>query len=998
MIPVRRAASVLVFSIMLLLPAYASAQNSDRITILDNFGDFEKGGHVFVYGNVAQIIPDSFLIIQIINPNGDLCQIQQFVPLSNGHFITEPIPLSGAICGLVGNYQVKIFYGDDSKTASFRILSSSADQKSGAQYLDEATKLVSEKIQSIAEKTGTSTIIYSERLNQINLQPSDSTIPSLETLYVDLWDDFFIEDEIFEINVLFRPAISDALDSTAQLVESGKLSFDIAREIDRDTYGAIFYAQLGDTQKTINKLNDSFAQIRNVDPIKVPEKRSLTFAELEDTLLNIMTKSKSIMSTEVKEEIAFIFSRGTAPLFADEIDQMVDLLTKSRYLDVILRNNDPLYKIIKIEWDAKRNSLIQKSSMEELLAEKESVDQLHHAALILRQLDNVDRFISSDEEQNSRLANLLLNDWNELESQLELATSVDNILELEPEINNLKKVIESSSRISKAMEVLQESNIDSELLDEWESLLIQVENAASMTEVLDLVSVFDQTIVDMREKRNPLSVLKFEYDSLKTKAELQNDQKNLFTINNALKIINIAQDMQDGKPSITKIDRIEVLLTWASAKAPEIRSELNSYSKDAYKVRASDILQRAKSIENLVDLSLRTNKFLPGFIEFTDSMRVKIDDVRELVMKNDLDAADNLVREAFSDWQEVTLAYESDPFGSEVGYSVDELKRIEYRKKLSAYSNAVTNFYNTDFEQYSGDYLKLVDEASSHIDYGNFIDAESKVNEIGSYLTEHLVLNNPKIIYDITYDQETGYWILSGAVDKPLFDRRENLYVTIYDSNGNTHSNLKFTDTRHGEFFTQWEAPTQPGLYVIMLQYQNVKASQIVNIEDKEKRTFSTDDLDGAELAREFEELKKFIETFGGDLNSNQARFNPIFEEIKNSLADRDLEKADDKLSELKRLIERYLPIRSRTAVIEAELKDDQLFISGAVQKTLSFREDLFVDIFDQQGNHVEEIALKDSSSGKFNEKISKPFKPGIYVAQLQYHDIIVSDFFNVLK
>ena len=44
--------------------------------------------------------------------------------------------------------------------------------------------------------------------------------------------------------------------------------------------------------------------------------------------------------------------------------------------------------------------------------------------------------------------------------------------------------------------------------------------------------------------------------------------------------------------------------------------------------------------------------------------------------------------------------------------------------------------------------------------------------------------------------------------------------------------NLRFFNTKHGEFYTQWEAPVEPGLYVIMLQYQDSKASQIVSVEE----------------------------------------------------------------------------------------------------------------------------------------------------------------------
>ncbi len=101
-------------------------------------------------------------------------------------------------------------------------------------------------------------------------------------------------------------------------------------------------------------------------------------------------------------------------------------------------------------------------------------------------------------------------------------------------------------------------------------------------------------------------------------------------------------------------------------------------------------------------------------------------------------------------------------------------------------------------------------------------------------------------------------------------------------------------------------------------------------------------------------------------------------------------------MSELERFIERYLPVRSRLAVVEAVYYEDKLVISGAIQKTLSFREDLYIDIFDQKGNHIDEIALKDTTSGRFNEIYSKPFEPGMYVVQLQYHDLIVSDFFHI--
>ncbi len=483
---------------------------------------------------------------------------------------------------------------------------------------------------------------------------------------------------------------------------------------------------------------------------------------------------------------------------------------------------------------------------------------------------------------------------------------------------------------------------------------------------------------------------------MKEKAELQADYENLFLIDNALKILDTAKQMESGNPSITRIDRIEVLLTWVSEKASQIKTDLDSYNKDAFKIRASDVLQRAKSLENLVELSLTKNRFLPNYIEFTEKFNEKIDDVRDLVIKNDLNQADELVRDLFDEWTLVSEAYANDPNGSDVGYSVDEIKRIDFRKKLETFSNMVSTFYNSEFSAYANDYHQMMDDAYELIDIANFVDAESKILEIGDYLSEYLVLDNPGIIYDISFDAEKDIWVIQGATDKPVFDRRENLYVTIFNMDGTTHSSLEFTDTRQGNFFTQWVAPTDPGLYIVMLQYQNLKATQIVHVEDEFDYEYSPSDLNMVDLAREFEELESFAQEFGGDNFDENPRFASVINEIKFAFTDRNAEGVNDNLNELKTIIERYLPIRNSAAPIQAEYDGDILVISGRILKIVQFSEDLFIDIYDQRGNLVEEIALRDDPTGLFNEVLYQSFDSGVYVVQLQYHDLIVTDFFNV--
>ena len=144
----------------------------------------------------------------------------------------------------------------------------------------------------------------------------------------------------------------------------------------------------------------------------------------------------------------------------------------------------------------------------------------------------------------------------------------------------------------------------------------------------------------------------------------------------------------------------------------------------------------------------------------------------------------------------------------------------------------VSTFYHSGFSDHVASYEQMMNDAYKLIEIANFVDTESKINEIADYLDEYLIQGNSRIMYDISFDNEKDIWIISGATDKPLFDRRENLYVTIYNMDGSIHSSLEFTDTKQGNFYTQWVAPTDPGLYVVMLQYQNSKASQIVHVEE----------------------------------------------------------------------------------------------------------------------------------------------------------------------
>ena len=397
------------------------AQTSDRILILDNFGSYDKNDQMFVFGHISNLQDDSYLIMEIINPEGDLCQIQQLMPLQDGAFFTDALPLEGRICGISGQYDVKLFYGDYSANSIFTLSDDVSLNPSTEMLTESARGLVSNQMDIIDNQFGDGPTFFDSMILA-------NSVSDFEQIYVDLWHNFFSEELMFEINPVLRAPVTSSLESIDMLQREGKLSDELANQLRKSVFSSIFHHEIGNTKESIDILSDVFVGITNVNPQKTETKRTPSFDELENTLLNLMKKSDTVMSKPVKEEIGFIFARGTAPLYSNEIGQLLDLLTHARYLDVVSRSNSDLYKIVQSEWDSIKPNLESKDSLEDLLESKERTAELYKAALLLKDLGKVDRFISSDINENSELANMIWSDYSHLESKLILALSIDDIL------------------------------------------------------------------------------------------------------------------------------------------------------------------------------------------------------------------------------------------------------------------------------------------------------------------------------------------------------------------------------------------------------------------------------------------------------------------------------------------------------------------------------------------------------------------------------------------
>lgn len=966
-------AAVALVAVLMLVPAHALGQSGSQIVVHDDFGTYAEGESVFVFGGVARPDPGLRMVVQVVNPSGDLCRVAQLAPLSDGSFVSEGIRLSGPVCGDPGTYDLLLFYGTDRASSSFELVG-----EQGGDPGREPSAVVGDML-DLLEESG---------LDVGEFRSRAAGGGDLEEIYVDLWDRFNVPEAMLQVSPEFREAALAALDEGARLLESGELDYDESKSADRAVYAAMFKYETGDRAGAADDVSGVFSALRESDP-QTP--RPATFEELEDTLVNLMTKNNTILSGQVKESLALVLARGTAPLFADDLRGLVDMLSKSRYLDIVLRNDSGLYRLVGSEWNSLGATLPGLSSIDALLEEKPAVDRLHEAAILLRHLDSVDRFLP-EEGRDGDLAALIRPTWESLSARIGGAASVDDILDMRAEITRMKDIIDISSRISRSIQIASSTGLGSEHASDWNRMLDRVSGASSPDQVLGIISDFEQTIVDLRENRSPLPQLRLEYERLRHLAEARADYESLVDIERALRIIKSAENTG---PGTSNLDRVEILLVWASQRAQALRVSLDSTADaDAERERQSEILQRIQSLDNLVELSITKNRFLPGFIDFTDSMADRISVARHKAINGDFVGADSDIRDLFQEWRMVTAAYEENPRGSPTGYSLDELRRIDYRERLQEYQDAVSNFDNDDFDPHYPGYQELNDEAHSMLEYGNFVDAERRIDRIGEYLAEHLVLKHPGVFFNIEYVAEEDSWTLSGAVDKEYNDR-EKLLLTIRGSDGARVGSLEFFDTTQGTFFTKWREPVEPGLYVIMLAYRDRLASNLIHVDDGLTHEPDGAELEMIDLSREFSGLEQFMRQFGGDRTS-QPRFEEALSEVRDGLAARDKGATDRGMEDLRLLIERYLPVRHRDAVLDAGYSSGVLELSGAVRKSVAFSEDLFVDVHDQGGELVLSRALRDDAGGMFSEVIVGGLEPGMHVALLQYHDVTVTDFFRV--
>ncbi|MDD9826352.1 MAG: hypothetical protein OXU86_06250 [Thaumarchaeota archaeon] len=984
--------TALALAVILLVPAHALAQAPDRIIVDHDLGERGRGDYLMVHGTLASPGTGQFVIVQVSNPRGDLCSIQQLRPLTGGAFVTAPVPLRGPLCGVEGEYDVRMFYGEHSQSSSFTLSGAGTPAPEGDALLAAAQRAFEARI---ARTQGIDTAPFTA------LAANLATANAIETVYANLLEASFSDSTLDGLDVTLRRAVAEALDAIASLEGDSVIDAGAATRIRELVYASILRHEAGDLKTSAERINAAYAAILEASPSSVSApQRPPTFEELEATLLSLMQRSGSILSKQVRSELAVALSRGTAPVLADDLRSMLDILTHARYLDIVERKEDRLHSLVGSEWRAIRPQVTSASSVEATVSLANRTAPLYDAALLLRDLDKVEDFVGADGA--GELAVILRPEWESLRSALSSASSVGAIMERAADIRGMKAAFEVSSRLEQVIRITRANGLETDVTRQWPGLLERARAADSLGALLEVVSQFEESISSLREARNPLAALELEYRSLRAKAEQQSDRAALAGITNALSILDLAQRLSSGNPPPARLDRVEVLLAWVSQEAGVIAQRLDSYDEGDVRLRAERILERANSLENLAELGRRTKRFVPGYSDYVDEVKEKVSRARALVISGELRLADDLVRNAISEWNEVDAAYRDNPPSGE-DYGLVDIRKREYTKHVDALQAVADRFLvaGTDEARELG---RMLDRASEFTEHGNFVDAQEWVTRAYEYAQDHLNEEHNSVIFNLDRDVRGQGWTINGFVEKQAFDRREDIAVTVLHANSTVHSKLEFSDTRHGAFSIPWSGPSEPGIYVAELLYRDALSANIVYIpydpgtrEEQERRNELSGGPGLIAASRDLFDLREFMRGFGGErYQANIGRIDPVVADAQEAVDDRDEDEARSKVTELRTLIERYLPQRSPEAAIRVEYSQGSLLIEGAVKKSIAFPEDLYVDIFDQSGVLVTTVALTDDREGAFSQTLVRTFEQGTHVALLSFHDLRVSDFFSV--
>ncbi len=677
----------------------------------------------------------------------------------------------------------------------------------------------------------------------------------------------------------------------------------------------------------------------------------------------------------------------------DDVDSILHILQEISFLENL---DESKYFPIQHEWETTKRDLKIQSNITDLLSFKEKIHQIYDAVFLIQLSENITKRIS-DTENLPHLKSILKSKWNSVKSGLANAKSTDDVLKHKLEIGYTEKILDSGLRLYDKTNYLKANQlIDPTITHTWSLFLNSISESTSITSAHSHLTEYIKKFSEIENKL--IAKSESEY-----KKHIKNSQnlglsEQTKEINKILDSLHMAKSIKSNKnPFDNSNDEIiNHILYKSGTKFSEIDSKIKYYHSDEYQKNQDELKEKSLQLQKIID---DTYDEIPVYHDILYKIENRLSysktlDPIELEKTQHLTSAlffelENLYRE-YKFVKNYSPIYESDQLSA-----ID--KKTIYFELLDDILKILDTYDDSRFDQYRKEFYLMIEDAQKSIEIGSFKLGHEKTYDALKFLKNNLLEDDPRIIFNVSFDDSQNLWDIDGGVYKHSFNSRGKMSFVLYDVDGNNIGELDFLNTKHGEFKVLWHKDVSPGLYIAKISHGNSHDYQIISIQNEHGTKFSQKEIEIMSFASQYEKLENFLHVFGGDnYKQYDSKFTSIIQTIQSKLKEGTTSDVQKNIDELKKVTQRYIPIHSTDAIIEADNVHGMISISGKVSKLIDFREALFISIFDENGKRIYEKIIYDDSKGNFEFLLVKPAQSGLVVVQLEYHDFVATDIISI--
>ena len=668
----------------------------------------------------------------------------------------------------------------------------------------------------------------------------------------------------------------------------------------------------------------------------------------------------------------------------DSLDLLNVIYQQKKYMQI----SDPLAELA--------TSLRQAEKISDITKHREDIRDLEHAVEVLNHSDQVRQTLKYNTLLDSKV--YLHDIWEPVQKKLHKAKTIDDIMSFQTDINTMEKIIKRNSNIYENTHSPVFTLVDPNVKLTWNSFKTEMSQPGSMTEMAKITARYHKQVGQIDDKI--ISKWAAKIAGLKKDAKQQGNAQDLVRIDQNIKNLNMVKKIEQNSNPYDSDVQSKAILHNLSQNYLKIKSDLKEY--DAYLDNKNQMVRKVTLLQDKANDKSNSEE-MPEFDSKIKNTLETVSHIKDALDTNDFKYAQQLLDALDQEWFNFKRFYPEirnyTPVYQQHDLSTVQKKHL-YLQQISQIDRLVKSLDMNHTSANYQKYQKSIQESKASAMYGNFKASHEKNYGIIDFVNQNFLSQDPRIMMDVVYGDDTNMLIVKGAVYKHTLNSRDKVSFHLFDHNDEI-LDLNSRTSKHGEYRILSNIDIPSGLYVAQIRHGSAVESVIVSIQDEniQDMVFDRNEIAMMELASTFENLERFVNTFG-DINSEKQvlKIQLLMDKIRADLTDGHSKQATKSIQKFKNNIKLYMPIQSPEIAIDVLVTENTLKITGDISKLVMYPEAIFLTIFDQHGRRVYEQITHDDKYGNINIEIPQNLLKGFLVVQVEYHDSLARDIVEIIR